>query len=151
MLRSVHHNDTSLLDRLRIRKQTQKQIQMKDLIIDATSETPSVTFMTSGRLRIQGCSFPENTAAFYSRLIDWAQQLGVATVTFDINLYYLNTSSSHQMLELLRCLDDNGHISEFNVNWYFEDEDDDILESGQIYEDMLNKATFLYHTFTKAA
>ena len=124
---------------------------MKDLIIDATPETPAIHFMTTGKLRIEGCSFPEDSTVFYNQLIDWVRQLDLKTVTIDINLHYLNTSSSHHMLELLRNLDGNDHINELNVNWYFEDDDDDILENGQIYEDMLNKATFMYHEFTKAA
>lgn len=69
----------------------------------------------------------------------------------DINLHHLNSSSSNQMLVLLRTLDDCPHIQDLTVNWYYEVDDDDILKNGQIYEEMLCNASFLYHEFSPAA
>jgi hypothetical protein len=64
---------------------------------------------------------------------------------------YLNSASSKKLLELLRALDNNDSIIDFIVNWHYEADDEDALESGQIFEDLLKKAEFRYHEYSEAA
>jgi len=66
-------------------------------------------------------------------------------VIMDIKLEYMNSSSSNQLLMILRNLDENSNINELIINWFYEEDDDDALESGQIYEELLQKASFRYH------
>ena len=123
---------------------------MNALILEPTSSTPEIRFMEDGRLRMTGRSLPENVMKFYAPVIEWAQELTAPVVRFDINLEYLNSASSKKLLELLKVLDANNKISEFIINWHYEADDEDGLENGQIYEDLLRRAEFRYHEYADA-
>jgi len=124
---------------------------MKNLIIAPTSSTPAINFRKEGRLLIEGRSLPEDTAKFFSPLIDFARHITAADVKVTVKLEYLNSSSTKKLLELLNVLDVNRQINSLSVEWYFEQEDEDILESGQIFEELLRKASFRYHEIKIAA
>lgn len=124
---------------------------MKNLNLEPTTSTPAVRFTTDGRLLIEGRSLPENVMRFYTPLIEWVKELDTEVVKMDLNLEYLNSASSKKLLEILRLIDRNGLIKEFIVNWHYESDDEDALESGQIFEDLLDKAEFRYHEYSEAA
>ncbi len=124
---------------------------MKNINCDPTSCTPAVRFTADGRLLIEGRSLPENVSRFYDPLIAWVRELDTAVVKIDLNLEYLNSASSKKILEILRSLDRNSKVKEFFVNWHYEIEDEDALESGQIFEELLDKAVFRYHEYSEAA
>jgi len=123
---------------------------MKNLTIEPTSSTPAVDFKTDGRMLIEGRSLPEDVNKFYLPLTDWALKLTAEVVKLDINLEYLNSASTKKMLEFLKVLDANSHIKTFIVNWHYESDDEDTLENGQIFEELLRKAQFLYHEYSEA-
>lgn len=124
---------------------------MNNLVIESTSSTPAVYFREDGRLLIEGRSLPENVMKFYTPLIEWAGNLKAGAVKLDINLEYLNSASSKKLLELLKVFDANSHIHDLNIDWHYEAEDEDSLENGQIFEDLLRKAQFRYHEYSEAA
>jgi hypothetical protein len=124
---------------------------MKNLIIEKTPSTPSIQFMESGRLLLEGRSLPENTVKFYGPLIDWATGLTAPLVNMTVNLDYINSSSTKKLLELLKVLDANYNIKELCIEWFYEVDDEDILENGQIFEELLRKARFRYHEYSHAA
>ena len=122
---------------------------MKNLIIEPTSSTPAIQFKTDGRMLIEGRSLPENVMNFYGPVLDWARKLTAKAVLLDINMEYLNSASTKKMLEFLKVLDANNHINTFTVNWHYESEDEDTLENGQIFEELLRKAQFRYHEYAE--
>ena len=124
---------------------------MKNLIIAPTSSTPAINFRKEGRLLIEGRSLPEDTAKFFSPLIDFARHITATEVKVVVKLEYLNSSSTKKLLELLNVLDVNRQINSLSVEWFFEEEDEDILENGQIFEELLRKAMFRYHEIKIAA
>ena len=124
---------------------------MESIIIDGTSNTPAIRFDTNGRLLIEGRSLPENVSGFYDPLINWARELRSETTRLDINIEYANSSSSKKLLEILKVLDANNAIKEFLVNWHYEFDDEDSLESGQLYEELMLKAQFRYIEYNEAA
>ena len=124
---------------------------MNNITYEPTTSTPEVKFTTDGRLLLEGRSLPENVMKFYNPLIEWVSKLKVEVVKMDINLEYLNSASSKKLLEILKVLDANNYIKEFIVNWHYESEDEDALESGQIFEDLLRRAEFRYHEYSEAA
>jgi hypothetical protein len=124
---------------------------MKNIILEPTNSTPAVKFITDGRLLLQGRSLPENVMKFYKPLIDWAKLLKATVVKIDVNLEYLNSASSKKMFELMKILDSNECIKELIVNWHYESDDEDALESGQIIEEFMTKAEFRYHEYSEAA
>jgi hypothetical protein len=124
---------------------------MKNLNFEPTTCTPAVRFTTDGRLLIEGRSLPENVTRFYDPLVQWVKELEAEVVRMDLNLEYLNSASSKKLLEILRSIDRNFMVKEFIVNWHYESDDEDALESGQIFEDLLDKAEFRYHEYSEAA
>ena len=120
---------------------------MQPVIIEATNSTPSAVFEPNGILLLKGRSLILDVISFYQPLIEWAAQLTARKVNFTIELDYFNTASSKKLLELLRAIDDNAYVREYDVNWHFENDDEDILEKGQIFEERLLKARFHYTEF----
>lgn len=124
---------------------------MKDLSIIGTNATPEVVFGADGRLSIKGRSLPENVDLFYGPLEKWMSELEAQTVLFNINLEYFNSASSKKILDLLKVLDANIKVGKVEIVWHYEEGDDDCLESGQIFEEMLIRSSFKYVEFAEAA
>ncbi|HJX70412.1 MAG TPA: DUF1987 domain-containing protein [Bacteroidales bacterium] len=124
---------------------------MNNIFLEPTNNTPQVRFTTDGRLLLQGRSLPESVTKFYKPLIEWVGMLKTEVVKIDINLEYINSASSKKMFELLKILDANNCIKVLIVNWHYEADDEDALESGQIIEELLRKAEFRYHEYSEAA
>jgi len=122
---------------------------MNNLIVESTINTPTIKFGTDGRLLMEGRSLPENVSKFYTPLIEWAALLTAEVVKMDINLEYINSASAKKILELLKVLDANNNIKEFIVIWHYEKDDEDVLENGQIFEELLRRAIFRYQEYSE--
>jgi hypothetical protein len=125
--------------------------EMNTFEIEATNSTPSVVYHDEGKLIIKGRSFPENVDEFYKAVFDLLEEINTRVMTVDIDLEYINSASSKKILYLLKMLDKNPMITDLTVIWRYEEDDEDILESGQIYEEFLMKATFQYSEHKAAA
>jgi hypothetical protein len=123
---------------------------IQNLIIEATSTTPHVAFETSGNLSLKGRSLILDVGQFYQPLNDWVCQLHCSTVNFDIDIDYFNSASSKRVLEILKIIDANNFVREFNVIWNYESDDEDILEKGQIFEEKLRKARFFFKEYAES-
>ncbi|MCG8410079.1 MAG: DUF1987 domain-containing protein [Bacteroidales bacterium] len=111
---------------------------MNDLIIKETEKTPSVTFGINGILKIEGRSIPEDAAKFFKPILDWTKDFVAEKIRIDIKLEYFNTSSSKFILEMLRLLENNPeNNNNISVNWFYEEGDLDVLESGQYFESIV--------------
>jgi uncharacterized Fe-S radical SAM superfamily protein PflX len=124
---------------------------MKAIVIEATYSTPAVNFSEDGRMLIEGRSLPENVDKFYKPLIEWIINLSVEAVKLDINLEYFNSASAKKLLDLLKSLDANSKIRSLVINWHYEEGDDSVLETGQIFEELLRRAQFRYQEYAEAA
>jgi hypothetical protein len=125
--------------------------EMNTFEIIATNSTPSVTYNNDGKLIIKGRSFPENVDEFYKSIFDLIEEINSRVMTVDIDLEYINSASSKKILSLLKMLDKNPQITDLTIVWRYEEDDEDILESGQIYEEFLMKARFQYSEHKEAA
>ena len=124
---------------------------MESLSIIGSNSTPEVIFNTDGRLSLGGRSLPEDVELFFSPLEKWMMTLDAEKVLFDINLEYFNSSSSKKILDLLKVLDANMKVKMIEIVWHYEEGDDDCLESGQIFEDLLMRSSFKYIEYAEAA
>lgn len=109
---------------------------MEKLNIEGTAKTPFVSFDGSGKLEMRGRSIPENSIEFFQPLIDWVDAYGKekpAKVDLDVKLEYFNTSSSKCILDLFKRLEKMESYSEVVINWYYEEEDEDMQEAGEDY------------------
>jgi len=122
---------------------------MNKIIIEATQFTPSINFCADGRLMIEGRSLPRDVKGFYRPLIEWAINLDAEAVIMDINMEYFNSASVKMLLELLKSLDANSRIKSLIINWHYEEGDDSVLETGQIFEELLIRAQFRYQEYAE--
>lgn len=113
---------------------------MEDIRIEGTPKTPSVEFNTAGgSLEIKGRSIPENSIEFYKPLIEWIESYAKApqaNTVVNIQLEYFNTSSSKCILDLFKRLEVIN--KEITINWYYEEDDEDMLEAGEDYDAIIN-------------
>lgn len=116
---------------------------MEKLKLEGTRMTPYVFFdPESGILEIRGKSSPENTIEFYMQLFEKLEEyvvFGMSDLKANIFFEYFNTSSSKCLFDLFRKLsliDQTGR--KVVINWYYEPWDEDMMESGEDYRDLLD-------------
>ncbi|MBN1159055.1 MAG: SiaC family regulatory phosphoprotein [Bacteroidales bacterium] len=92
---------------------------------------------------------PKKCAEFYNQLIEWVEELNIDAVIMDLRLKYISSTSSKKLLEILKGLENNSNIKRIKDNWYYEAENDDILERGQFYEDLIGRGILLFREITE--
>ena len=115
---------------------------MEPLAIEGTAKTPSVHFEAGqGTVEIKGRSIPENSIEFYKPLVDWLEDYSktpAALTKVNIQLEYFNTSSSKCILDVFKKLEAIYKAkNEVIINWYYEEDDEDMLEAGEDYESII--------------
>jgi hypothetical protein len=116
---------------------------METIIREDTPKTPYVKFdWEKGVVEIKGRSIPENSVEFYKPLIDWIDEYGNGpkeNTIINIQLEYFNTSSSKCILDIFKRLEllfKKGF--KVQVNWYYEEDDEDMFEAGEDYQSIIN-------------
>lgn len=113
---------------------------MDNLIIEKTKSSPAINFnAVTGKCLVSGSSYPENANEFYSPVFEWLNKF-ITEVTrelyFDFKLDYLNSSSIKFISELVDKIDKYGKIGiTVEINWHFNDEDEDIKELGEEFKE----------------
>ena len=115
---------------------------MDDFIIKKAFNTPEVELRPSeGTLKMEGRSIPEDPGAYFDIIIKKLKeyyQNPQKLTHLDIKLEYINSGSSKYMLELLRIVKLNhGKGHDCIINWYYEEDDESILELGQHYQNSI--------------
>jgi hypothetical protein len=115
---------------------------MEPISIARTPKTPTVQFDSgSGKVEIKGRSIPENSIEFYKPLVDWLENYlstPASLTEVNIQLEYFNTSSSKCILDVFKKLEaiyKSGN--EVVINWYYEEDDEDMLEAGEDYQSII--------------
>jgi hypothetical protein len=114
---------------------------MDPIMIVGTQKTPTVNFNTNGKIEIKGRSIPENSIEFYKPLVDWLDAYSSKPqplTEVNVQLEYFNTSSSKCILDVfkkLEAISKSGH--NVVVNWYYEEDDEDMLEAGEDYQSII--------------
>jgi len=115
---------------------------MEPISIEGTAKTPTVKFNSeNGVIEIKGRSIPENSVEFYKPLVDWLEEYKknpLPKTLVNIQLEYFNTSSSKCILDVFKKLEaiQKGK-NEVEINWYYEEDDEDMLEAGEDYESII--------------
>ena len=97
----------------------------------------------TGEVWISGESYHEYTKMVFQPVFDWLENYTHEpgrSVSLNFRMSYFNTSSARVFLELMRILEKyrNEKEGEVQVNWYYEEGDIDILESGEKYSEDVN-------------
>jgi len=115
---------------------------MDPISIEGTPKTPTINFdAKKGIVEIKGRSIPENSIEFYKPLVDWLESYQASPkelTQVNIQLEYFNTSSSKCILDVFKKLETiykSGN--EVIINWYYEEDDEDMLEAGEDYQSII--------------
>lgn len=118
------------------------RVSLDKLILRPTRITPLVYFDPNrGLLELRGKSSPENAIQFYARLLGSLEKFAVngqRNLVANFKFEYFNTSSSKCLFDVFRKLmmvEQHGYT--ISVNWYYEEDDEDMLEAGEDYADLL--------------
>jgi SiaC family regulatory phosphoprotein len=126
---------------------------MNDLMIEGTKTRPYIKFdAKTALLEIGGESYPENAMEFYKPIYDWLDlyllKNAEREIIFTFKMIYFNTSSSKAILDILDRLEThNTSGGLIKLIWLFEEDDEDIEESGEEFIDglTLNYVIESYH------
>ena len=120
---------------------------MEALHLEGTDETPSVTLDPKKSIfEISGRSLPENAPDFYKPVLHWINDYAsnpnpVTEIIF--KLEYFNTASAKLILDLLTALE---KINNAKVQWYFNEDDEDMEEAGEDFSALV-KIPFDFKTY----
>ncbi|AFG38736.1 biofilm regulation phosphoprotein SiaC [Spirochaeta africana] len=116
---------------------------MEALHIEPTKSSPEITFDPgSGILRIQGQSYPENSFQFFEPVFAWLQQYlaqlaGPCTV--QLNLDYLNTSSSKCLMDFIDLMEDAySEGKQVRIEWLYDPDNDSSIELAEEFKEDLS-------------
>lgn len=116
---------------------------MENFYLEESPKTPRVHFdAANGKLLIAGRSIPENSIEFYKPIFDWLDEYvktPSAATAMDVKLEYFNTSSSKCLVEVFRRLEDiKAQGKDIVINWFYEEDDEDMQESGEDFKEIIN-------------
>ncbi|WP_420318677.1 DUF1987 domain-containing protein [Ekhidna sp.] len=116
---------------------------MEKVFIEPTRTTPLINFdPDEGLLEMKGRSSPENSIQFYQRVLENLDEYAVSggqEFTVNIAFEYFNTSSSKCLFDVFKRLsriEASGRT--ITINWYYEEGDEDMMEAGEDYSDLLD-------------
>lgn len=113
---------------------------MESIKLEGTPKTPTVEFSANkGVLLLKGRSIPENSIEFYKPLINWIENYSTSApskTVLNVQLEYFNTSSSKCLLDIFKKLERVGDSA--TINWYYEEDDEDMLEAGEDYDAIID-------------
>lgn len=119
---------------------------MQILKLEGTSDTPTIILdKVNGIFEISGRSLPEDSVEFYRPVLEWIAGYAMSpnpTTNFTFKLEYFNTSSSKLILDVLSALE---AIKGMNVEWCYQEEDEDMEEAGKEFAELV-EIPFAYKT-----
>jgi len=124
---------------------------MDKLQLSETGNTPEVNLDHIGHiLSFKGDSRPEDVRSFYLPIIDWLKdyenqlhflkdQGGNIDVKVNFEFEYFNSSSAKYLMDIILKLSDiekSDNVT-LKLNWHYDEMDEDMLDSGEEFQDML--------------
>jgi hypothetical protein len=125
---------------------------MENLHLDPTQNTPLINCDSkTNSITIEGESRPENVRAFYANLFEWLDNFekliyyavslssNEKKIELNFKLEYFNSSSLKVFMEIidkLQKIEKGSDKIKLVINWYYEEDDEDILDSGKEFEKM---------------
>lgn len=113
------------------------------LKIAGTEDTPEISYNPEqNEFLLSGRSLPEDVTSFYTPVFEWLEQygtLGIKGTSFKFKLEYFNTASSKVILDILMKLEElvQNSSADVNIEWHYMDGDDDMLEAGEEYKELV--------------
>ncbi|MFP4024089.1 MAG: DUF1987 domain-containing protein [Thiohalospira sp.] len=116
---------------------------MEPLLIEAQESTPKVYLdKENNKFEIAGKSFPEESRKFYAPVFTWLEEYAKnpnESTMFEFKMEYFNSASSLILLEIMNVLDKINKVNKaVKIAWHYIDGDDDMLEAGEEYSELVN-------------
>ena len=116
---------------------------MEPINIKGAQDTPEVILDKENNVfKMEGKSFPADVGIFYKPIIDWIDDYSESPLdktTFILKMDYFNTASSKVILDILYKLEDMSlDGKEILVKWYYPDDDEDMMETGEEYDEIVD-------------
>lgn len=113
-------------------------------IISPTKNTPQVILDPKGIIKITGQLIPENAEYFFKPIeeliIEYFKSPAYITCV-EIRIEYINSAGTKYLLDLIYKIT-HFHLkknnNKFMINWYYNDEDEDMLEKGRFFSSDLD-------------
>ena len=111
--------------------------------IKGSDDTPNVILDAENNIiEFSGRSLPEDVVTFYAPVIQWIEEYAKTPnpkTSVIFRLEYFNTASSKILLDILLKFEDimnEGH--EIVVQWYYQEDDEDMQEAGEEYSEIVD-------------
>jgi alpha-amylase/alpha-mannosidase (GH57 family) len=116
---------------------------MEVIKIKGTDDTPNVILDAgSNVMEFSGRSLPEDVVTFYAPVIEWIEEYSKspnAKTEVIFRLEYFNTASSKILLDILLKFEDiHNNGNEVVIQWYFQEDDEDMEEAGEEYSEIVD-------------
>jgi len=121
---------------------------MENIYIEGNGTLPTVELKVDGTIKFSGRALPENPIQFFQPLIEWAKMLNTKDVNIEINMDYFNTSVSKQLYDFFKSIENNSNVENIYVKWLYEEGDDETLEAGRVYQEILPRFRFSFHQYS---
>lgn len=112
---------------------------MKSVIIGGKDYDYTIT-LTADLIEFKGRFLPSNSRDFFVPITNWfteyTQKPSKETI-INFKLDYFNTSTSKKFLDLMMLLEETKNTKTI-INWYYNDGDEDILDAGKGYSELVN-------------
>ncbi len=114
---------------------------MNAIQIEGTAKKPTVNFEPEkGIFELKGNSIPEDAGKFYKPIMEAVQEYIKAPqdhTTVNFTLYYFNSATAKWLSILLNLFKQLYDTHSVEINWYYQEGDEDIYESGDDYKTLL--------------
>lgn len=111
---------------------------MEKFVKNPSPKTPHIDFdPETGNFLLEGRSIPENSLEYYRPLVEWIEDYAKhpqPSTVLTVNLEYFNTSTSKCLVEIFRKLELINKNSDVKILWQYEEEDEDMMESGEDFK-----------------
>ena len=110
---------------------------MNDLIIKPTQKSLDVKCIP-GEVSLSGNSILSDPKVFFEPVFKWVDEYikqPEASTTVNLKFEYVDTASVQRIFDVLKHLKElRNNDKELNVNWYYEMDDPELLELGEIMD-----------------
>ena len=121
---------------------------MENMHIDPTERSPEIRFdFAKNQFLIKGESYPENVNSFFGpvmeKLTQHCEACEDSEIQFQFELIYFNSSTAKILMGIFDLLDETAEAgNKVNIEWIYEEDDDNMEELGEEYGEDLVHAHF---------
>jgi HKD family nuclease len=112
---------------------------MKDLKIEPTQKSPAIE-LKAGELSFSGCSIINDPKEFFAPVNDWIKEYlkkPEKETVVNIKFEYIDSASVKSFFDILKDVEKLGKKKSIVINWYYDINDPEILELGEIIQSRL--------------